>query len=131
MIQTEIEEENTNNHYTEEEENTNNHYERLLRFLDELFCNSHFPSLVDLSFQTNATNKFTLIAISSLLMDRNGSQRNELLSALVEFTLNPNKEIKLNGAASISCFLSSHSNNNPNTNIPQKILHSAQNGIDI
>ncbi len=71
------------------------------------------------------------MAITTLLMDRNGSQRNELLSAFVEFTLNPNKEIKLNGAASISCFLSSHSNNNRNTNIPQKILHSAQNGIDI
>ncbi len=53
---------------TEEEENTNNnninHYERLLRFLDELFCNSHFPSL---SFQTNTTNKFTLIAISYII----------------------------------------------------------------
>ena len=114
---------------------------QLLRFLDQLFCDSHFPKLLELAFTEQ--NHVTLTAVSRILLilcenlpintllihrgGHSGSDRNQLLSALIEFTLHSDKGIKLNGAASLSCFLChSHSD----SNIPQRILSSAQNGID-
>merc|ERR1719300_2216840 len=79
---------------------------QLLRFLDQLFCDSHFPKLLELAFSEqnlvtlNAVSRILLVLcenlpINTLLIHRDGNHRNQLLSALIEFTLHSDEGIKL------------------------------------